>query len=57
MNTPAFRSSFLLIALTAALLGTAFATTLPATADATVPYVAIDISLASGPEWSVFLAP
>ena len=58
MNTPVFRSSFLLIALTAALLGTAFATTLPATADATTaPHVAIDISLASGPEWSVFLAP
>ena len=56
MIKPAFRSSFLLIALTAALLGTAFATTSPG--DATVaPQVAIDVSLASGPEWSVFLAP
>jgi len=56
MNKPAFRSSFLLIALTAALLGTAFATTLPAAASV-APRVAIDVSLASGPEWSVFLAP
>lgn len=53
MNT--IRSSALLIALTIALLGTAFATALP-TIDATASDD-VGTRLDSAPEWSVFLAP
>ena len=55
MNKPTLRSSILLFGLTVALLGTVFASTIADIIDPPRPEATT--SLASEPEWSVFLAP